>query len=178
GRRITGQGWFSTGPLTFNPETGEGKPFMVYSYGVQVADVEVDPGTGEVWVRRMVAAHDVGRAINPDGVVGQIQGGIEMGLGQALIEEVGVDGGKVLTPDLARYEIPVSMDTPEMRVFIVEDRNATGPYGAKGVGESALVPTLAAIANAVRDAIGRRIFRLPITPERVALALRKGTGGR
>lgn len=178
GRRITGQGWFTTGPLTFNPETGEGKPFMVYSYGVQVADVEVDPGTGEVWVRRMVAAHDVGRAINPDGVVGQIQGGIEMGLGQALIEEVKVDGGKVLTPDLARYEIPVSMDTPEMRVFIVEDRNATGPYGAKGVGESALVPTLAAIANAVRDAIGRRIFRLPITPERVALALRKGTGER
>ncbi len=176
GRQITGQGWFSTGPLTFDPETGEGDPFMVYSYGVQVADVDVDPATGEVWVRRVVAAHDVGRAINPDGVIGQIQGGIGMGLGQALIEEVEVHEGKVLTPDLARYEIPVSMDTPEIQAIIVEDRNATGPYGAKGVGESAMVPTLAAIANAVRDATGRRIFRLPITPERVLWALREGRG--
>jgi len=173
GSPITGQGWYSTGPLTFNPDTGEGRPFMVYSYGVQVADVDVDPETGEVWVRRVVAAHDVGRAINPAGVTGQIEGGIEMGLGQALIEEIDVHEGVVLTPDLARYEIPVSMDTPEIQALIVEDRNATGPYGAKGVGESALVPTLAAISNAVRDAIGIRICRLPITPERVALAIRR-----
>ena len=173
GKQITGQGWFSTGPLTFNPETGEGKPFMVYSYGVQVADVAVDPDTGEVWVRRMVAAHDVGRAINPQGVTGQIEGGIEMGLGQALIEEIDVHEGRVLTPDLARYEIPVSMDTPEFTTIIVEAANATGPYGAKGVGESALVPTLAAISNAVRDAVGYRFTKLPITPESVAMAIHK-----
>ena len=170
---MSGQGWFTTGPLTFDPETGEGRPFMVYSYGVQVADVEVDPDTGEVWVKRIVAAHDVGRAINPDGVTGQLEGGIEMGIGQALIEEVEVHEGEVLTPDYARYEIPVSMDTPEIVSLIVEDRNATGPYGAKGVGESAMVPTLAAISNAVRDAIGVRIRRLPITPEDVAFAIRK-----
>ncbi len=173
GEQITGQGWFSTGPLTFNPETGEGKPFMVYSYGVQVADVAVDPNTGEVWVRRMVAAHDVGRAINPQGVIGQIQGGIEMGLGQALIEEIDVHDGRVLTPDLARYEIPVSMDTPEFTTIIVEAANETGPYGAKGVGESSLVPTLAAISNAIRDAVGHRFTKLPITPESVAMAIHK-----
>ncbi len=173
GQQVSGQGWFTTGPLTFNPETGEGRPFMVYSYGVQVADVEVDPETGEVWVKRIVAAHDVGRAINPDGVTGQLEGGIEMGIGQALIEEVEVHEGKVLTPDYARYEIPVSMDTPEIVSLIVEDRNATGPYGAKGVGESAMVPTLAAISNAVRDAIGVRIRRLPITSEDVVFAIRR-----
>lgn len=177
GRRITGQGWFSTGPLTFDPETGEGRPFMVYSYGVQVADVAVDPATGEVWVKRMVAAHDVGRAINPQGVTGQIEGGIEMGIGQALIEEVEVREGRVLTPDLARYEIPVSMDTPEFATIIVEAANETGPYGAKGVGESALVPTLAAVSNAVRDAVGHRFTRLPITPESVAMAVRGEAAG-
>ena len=79
----------------------------------------------------------------------------------------------MLTPDYARYEIPVSMDTPEIVSLIVEDRNATGPYGAKGVGESAMVPTLAAISNAVHDAIGVRIRRLPITPEDVAFAIRE-----
>ena len=114
-----------------------------------------------------------GRAINPQGVTGQIEGGIEMGLGQALIEEIDVHEGRVLTPDLARYEIPVSMDTPEFTTIIVEAANATGPYGAKGVGESSLVPTLAAISNAIRDAVGHRFTKLPITPESVAMAIHK-----
>ena len=172
GKQINGHGWFSTGPLTFDPETGKGDPFMVYSYGVQVADVKVNPETGEVWVLNVTAAHDVGRAINPQGVIAQIQGGIEMGIGQALIEEVEVHEGKVLTPDFARYEIPVSSDTPEMNTIIVEEKNSTGPYGAKGVGESAMVPTLAAISNAVADAVGHRFYQLPIRPEDVALAIR------
>ncbi|MEE9275327.1 MAG: xanthine dehydrogenase family protein molybdopterin-binding subunit [bacterium] len=176
GKRITGQGWFTGAQLTFDPETGEGDPYVVYSYGVQVADVEVDPGTGEIRVVKILAAHDVGRAINPQAVEGQVEGGVAMGLGQSLIEEVETRRGEVLTPDLARYEIPVSADMPEIESIIIEEPNALGPFGAKGVGESAMVPTLAAIANAVRDATGLRFYRLPITAERVALALHAEKG--
>jgi CO/xanthine dehydrogenase Mo-binding subunit len=118
-----------------------------------------------------VAAHDVGKAINPKLVEAQIEGGSVMGVGYALLEEVNVSHGKIGNPNFDAYLLPTALDTPEIYSFIVEDIEPSGPFGAKGVGEPALIPTAAAIANAVYDAIGVRIYSLPITPERVLQAL-------
>ena len=151
-------------------ENGQGFPFSTYAFGAQVAVVEVDTETGIVKVLKVAAAHDVGRAINPLSVEGQIQGGILMGVGYALQEEF-IPG---LTKNFKSYAIPTIQDTPEIITFIVEDPEPTGPFGAKGVGEPALIPTAPAIVNAVYGATGARIYELPLTPERVLKALKSG----
>jgi xanthine dehydrogenase molybdenum-binding subunit len=142
-------------------------------YGVHFADVEVDTETGEINIVNFVAAHDTGRMINPKQVEGQIQGAIHHGLGYALTEEVKVcpETGKVLNPDLANYKILTAMDMPKFHTVTIEAVAKTSSHGQKSVGESGLVPTAAAIANAVYDAIGVRIHDLPITPEKVLKAL-------
>ncbi len=142
------------------------------------AEVEVDTETGAVSVVKYVVAHDIGRAINPQLVEGQMEGGAIQGLGFALTEDfvIDPDTGRVLSDSLLTYRLPTVMDVPEMENILVEDPSPAGPYGAKGVGEAGVVNPAAAIANAVYDAIGVRIASLPITPEKVLHAL--SSGGR
>ncbi len=136
-----------------------------------MAEVEVDVETGVVKVLRLVCANDVGRAINPMAVEGQIEGGAQMGLGYALTEELIVRNGKVLNPSFLDYRVFTSADMPSIETIIVETDDPTGPFGAKGVGEMGGTPTAAAIANAIYDAVGVRLTELPMTPERVLAAL-------
>ncbi|SHD75971.1 xanthine dehydrogenase family protein molybdopterin-binding subunit [Schnuerera ultunensis] len=141
-------------------------------FAAQFAEVEVDIETGIVEVLNFVAAHDVGRAINPYIVEGQIEGAIQQGIGYALIEKLMVDNnGKVLNPEFANYKMLTSKDMPKIETLLIEEPSPIGPYGAKGVGEPGLVPVAPAIANAINDAIGVRIKELPMTPNRILKAL-------
>ncbi len=174
GGPILGRGVFDPhGPPTV-PEFMEGnprKPMMVMTFCTQIAEVEVDVETGEVEILRLVCVHDVGQVINLGAIQGQIEGGVTQGVGYALIEEVVYEGGVVSNPTLVDYKIPNILDTPPIEYEFIEEPDPTGPFGAKGVGEAVLVPTAAAIANAVEDAVGARVTDLPITPERVLAAL-------
>jgi CO/xanthine dehydrogenase Mo-binding subunit len=152
-------------------ETGQGKVFPDFTFGSQAVDVEVDEATGEVAVLALAACYDVGRAINRNSVEGQMEGGAAMGLGYALLEEDRVAEGITLTPNLMTYLIPTALDVPDVTTIVLESGEGMGPWGARGIGEPAMVPTAPAIANAVRDAVGARLTRLPITPERLWRAM-------
>ncbi len=172
GQPPIGSGYFNPETLALDPETGQGKPFGTYVYATQIAEVDVDDETGEVEVVRIVASHDCGTAINPMLVEGQVEGGVSMGVGFALEEEILFDAnGRQLNPNLTNYIMPTSLDMPEVEVDIVDNYDPTGPFGAKGVGEPTLVPTAAAICNAIYDAVGVRITALPATSEKVFKAL-------
>jgi CO/xanthine dehydrogenase Mo-binding subunit len=173
GKLTLGHGWFNPDTTGLDPETGQGKPYATYAFATQIAEIEVDTESGEIEVIRIVAAHDVGQAINPLNIEGQIEGGCTMGLGYALTEEIQVHEGKILTKNLATYLMPTALDVPPMYPLIVEEPELTGPFGAKGVGEPTLIPTAAAIANAVYNAIGVRFTELPITPEKVLARLQE-----
>lgn len=166
-----GSGSYSTDCTGLDPVDGSGSPWQAYVYGCQVAEVEVDTLTGEVQVLGMWAAHDVGRAINPRGVEGQIEGGIVQGLGQALMEDYRLENGHTTTHGFAKYILPTSLDVPQINSIIIEDPDPLSPLGAKGIGEPALVPTAPAIMNAIYDAIGVRITSLPATPEKIRAGL-------
>jgi CO/xanthine dehydrogenase Mo-binding subunit/aerobic-type carbon monoxide dehydrogenase small subunit (CoxS/CutS family) len=163
---LTGEGRFDP-PTTALDKEGQGVPYATYGFAAQMAEVEVDCELGSCKVLRIVAAHDVGKAINPTQVEGQIHGGIAQGLGFALMEEY-VPG---VSENLHDYLIPTVGDLPEIEVILVEDAEPLGPYGAKGIGEPALIPTAPAILGAIRHATGARIARLPATPERVLAAI-------
>jgi len=157
------QGYFDPETVPLDPETGQGVPYATYAYASQLALLTVDTLTGEVSVEKIFAAHDVGKAIHPANVNGQICGGVAMGLGFALMEEF--TPGQTLS--LKDYLIPTIADVPEIVPIIVESAEPTGPFGAKGVGEPALIPTAPAIINALADALGQRIYELPANLERV-----------
>jgi selenium-dependent xanthine dehydrogenase len=142
-----------------------GDMHFAFSFAAQAAEVEVNTLTGEVRVVRVIAANDVGKAINPLGLQGQVEGGVMMGLGNALTEQFIVEGGHVFSDRLARYRIPSIVHTPEIISIIVEDPTADGPYGAKGVGEIVSIPTTPAITNAIYNAVGVRIDSLPVDQE-------------
>jgi CO/xanthine dehydrogenase Mo-binding subunit/aerobic-type carbon monoxide dehydrogenase small subunit (CoxS/CutS family) len=163
---LIGYGRFDppTTPLDVN---GQGVPYASYGYGAQLAEVEVDPALGTTRVLRVVAAHDVGRAVNPTQVEGQIHGGVAQGIGLALMEEY-LPG---VTENLHDYLIPTIGDVPPIETILIEDPEPIGPYGAKGVGEPALIATAPAILNAIFHATGVRIRRLPATPDRVRAAI-------
>ncbi len=169
GRMLRGEGHFDPETTKLDPKTGQGVPYATYAFATHLAEVEVDTETGKVRVRRVAASHDVGKAINPGNVRGQITGGVAMGLGFALMEEF-VPGE---TRSFVNYLIPTSKDIPEVVPILVEDVEPTGPFGAKGVGEPALIPTAPAILNAIADAIGERIYHLPANLERVREAAQK-----
>ena len=156
-----------------DPETGQGRVHPDYAYGAHAIEVAVDTETGEVTVLKSIGAHDVGQAINPAAVAGQIEGGAAQGQGYALSEDMIYQEGRLMTPSFSEYLIPTAMDMPEVQSIILESRSGLGPFGAKGIGEPALTPVAPAIANAVADAIGTRVFELPITPERVVAAIRR-----
>ncbi len=161
-------------------ETGQGKTFPDYTFGCHAVEVEVDTETGVVTLLKHVACHDVGRAINPQSVEGQIQGGAVMGAGQALLEEVALEEGNNLTTLFANYLIPTSLDVPDVRAIALESAEGKGPFSARGIGEPPTGPPPAAIASAVCDAVGIRPLDLPFAPERLFDALearRTGSGG-
>ncbi|MEN8151197.1 MAG: molybdopterin cofactor-binding domain-containing protein, partial [Planctomycetota bacterium] len=138
-----------------------------YAFGTQVAEVEVDTRTGVVTVLRMTAAHDIGRVINRMGAEGQVQGGLAMGLGYALTEELIVKDGKVLNPSFREYKLITSPEVPPSDISFIETMDPEGPFGAKGIGEAPAICTAAAVANAVRHATGGEFRELPMNPERV-----------
>jgi CO/xanthine dehydrogenase Mo-binding subunit len=163
GAPLSWQGYFDPETVPLDPDTGQGVPYATYAFACQVAQIVVDTLTGEVSVTRIVAAHDVGKAIHPENVVGQICGGTAMGVGFALMEEF-VPGS---TESMKDYHIPTCADMPEVVPIIVESTEPSGPFGAKGVGEPALIPTAPAIINGLTDALGERIYTLPANLERV-----------
>jgi CO/xanthine dehydrogenase Mo-binding subunit len=171
-----GSASFTAQHTGLSPEDGSGTPWQAYVFGCQVAEVEVDTSTGEVQVLGIWAAHDVGRAVNPRGVEGQIEGGIVQALGQGLMEDYRLAQGQTTTPSFAKYILPTSLDVPHVTSVIVEDHDPIGPLGVKGIGEPAMVPTIPAVMNAIYDAIGVRVTSLPATPERILEALAKKRG--
>jgi len=157
-----------------DPKTGQGeKVYVAYTFVTQVIEVEVDTDTGIVQVLKVYTTADIGKAINPQNVEGQIEGGTVQGIGMALMEEQVIKEGITLNPDLTGYLIPTSMDTPQFISRLIENEDSEGPYGAKGIGEPATIATTPAIANAIFDAIGVRIYHLPITPEKILKALKE-----
>lgn len=170
GQLIWGKGFYDP-PTVKTDQRGRGHKSGAYSFGAQFAEVEVDLETGAVRVVRMVGAHDIGFAINPKGVEGQIEGGMTQGFGQAMTELLHIEHGEILNPMLHSYGVPTAADAPPIRSVLVESGDAEGPYGAKGVGEITVVPTCAAIANAIYDATGVRITEMPFAPGRVYAAL-------
>ena len=163
-------------PHTDKPDsqTGQGeKVYVAYTFVTQIIEVEVDIDTGVVEVLNVYTAADIGKAINPKNVEGQIEGGTVQGIGMALMEEQVIKEGITLNPDLTGYLIPTSMDTPQFVTRLVENEDSEGPFGAKGIGEPATIATAPAIANAIYDAIGVRIYDLPITPEKILKALKE-----
>jgi len=162
---------------TYYPEI-QGSMFsarsIFYMYGAQAVDLEVDPQTGKTKVHKVAAAHDVGKAINPIAVEGQIEGGVVQGLGTGIFEEVLYDGkGKMLNPNFRDYRIPTAVDAPQITPIIVEATHDEGPFGAKGIGEMTLVSTPTAVGNAIYDATGIRLTELPATPERLFKLLKE-----
>ena len=172
-------GYVLTAEETYDPptepldENGQGKPYAVYGYGAQLAEVDVDLALGTVRVARIVAAHDLGRVINPQLAEGQIEGGIAQGLGMALMEEY-ITGR---TENLHDYLIPTSGDMPEIRSILIEKPDPEGPMGAKGLGEHVLIPTAPAILNAIAHATGIRLTNVPALPHRLRAELRAKEAG-
>ncbi len=166
-------GYVFTGEATFDPptspldENGQGNPYAVFGFGAHLVEIAVDTELGTVRVLKITAAHDVGRAINPTLIEGQIEGGAAQGLGMALMEEFFPGKGE----NLHDYLIPSAGDMPPVESILIEDPSSVGPYGAKGIGEQAVIPTAPAILNAIHDAIGVRIHRLPATPDRIRAAI-------
>ncbi len=166
-------GYVLTGEATFDPptspldENGQGIPYAVFGFGAHLAEIAVDTELGTVRVLKITAAHDVGRAINPTLIEGQIEGGVAQGLGMALMEEFFPGKGE----NLHDYLIPSAGDMPPVESILIEDPSPVGPFGAKGIGEQAVIPTAPAILNAIHDAIGIRIRRLPATPDRIRAAM-------
>jgi len=167
------RGYVASAEATFDPATsplnkdGQGIPYAVYGFGAHLAELEVDTELGTIKVLKITAAHDVGRAINPTLVEGQIEGGAAQGLGMALMEEFFPGKGE----NLHDYLIPTIGDMPPVESILIEDPSPAGPFGAKGIGEQALIPTAPAILNALYDAVGVRIRKLPATPDKVRAAI-------
>ena len=162
-------------PSTTAPDktTGFGNPSPAYSFGAHAVEVEVEMDTGKVRVLNVVAAHDIGKAINPLLIEGQIQGGVVMGIGYCLFEDLKLEGGITKNDSFAGYKLVNSSEVPNVTCRLIETHDPEGPFGAKGVGEMAIIPTAPAIANAIFNATGVRIKELPITAERLLSALKQ-----
>src|SRR3989338_5329041 len=175
GRQIIGRGSYNpkTTPVDFR--TVEGNVSGSYGFEAQIAEVEVNKETGEVKILKMWDAHDIGKAINPQSCEGQIEGSIVMGIGYSLYEDLKFKNGRVVNPNFANYRVPRSIESTPIHTILVETNDPEGPFGAKGMGEASLLPTSAAIANAIEDAVGVRIKDLPITPDKVLKAIKEKT---
>src|SRR6266850_3651945 len=157
---------------TIDRVTGQGKAFNDYTFGTHAIEVEIDAETGRTRVSQLVACFDAGRVINRACAEGQLEGGAVQGLGYALMEEIALENGVSKNPHLADYKIPTTLDVPAIGTVLLESGDGLGPFGAKGLGEPAMTPSIAAVANAVSSAVGARVTELPITAERVLATLR------
>ena len=176
GGGLIAHGTFVAPPTPYDAKRVEGHVYPVFhspSFHAHAVDLSVDADTGEVTIHRYVVAQDVGFAMNPTYIEGQIEGGVAQGLGQALSEEIVYDAGRVLNANLTDYKMPTAVDVPRIESILVQHPSLVGPFGAKGVGEPPNIEPPAAVANAVASATGVRITSLPITAEKVALALRE-----
>ena len=173
GMEVVGRGVFRHEIEASCYTTGIGNYSPAYSFTTGVAEVEVDKETGKVEVHQSKFAHDIGRAINPNNVRGQLEGSIHMGSGLALFEELLVEKGRILNPTFLDYKLPTALDAPETEIILVESEEPDAPFGAKECGEGSTGPVAPAIANAIYDAIGVRIKELPITPEKILRELKK-----
>jgi CO/xanthine dehydrogenase Mo-binding subunit len=173
-QRITlaSQGFHISPPTSWDEETGQGNAYVVYSWATHIAEVDVDTKTGDVKVAKITAAHDVGKAVNPQMVEGQIEGGAVQGMGYAVTEQIPTENGVLQAEDFSTYIIPTAADVPEIEPIIVEHPYPEGPFGAKGFGEHPLMGIAPAVANAITNAIGVRINTLPLLPEKIIAALR------
>ncbi|MEK7700535.1 MAG: xanthine dehydrogenase family protein molybdopterin-binding subunit [candidate division NC10 bacterium] len=170
GRVLVAEAFYDP-PTAMLDKDFQGNVSAAYTSAFQAALVDVDAETGKVEVRRMASAHDVGRALNPGAAEGQVHGGIHMGLGYALGERLVVEEGQILTQSFMDYAVLRADDMPEIVVKLIETVDQEGPFGAKGLGESGVIPVAAAVRNAIKDAIGIRFHEIPITPQRVRAAL-------
>jgi len=170
GRTLVAEAFYDP-PTSMLDKDLRGNISATYGFAAQAVLLDVEEATGVIRVRRVASAHDVGRALNPLAAEGQIHGGIHMGLGYALAERLVVEQGQVMTASFMDYAILRAADMPEIVVHLVETRDAEGPFGAKGLGESGVIPVSAAVANALHDAIGTRLTELPLTPARVRAAM-------
>ncbi|HBY57172.1 MAG TPA: xanthine dehydrogenase [Candidatus Atribacteria bacterium] len=162
-------------PFTIVPDLSNirGMTFPDFTFGAQAVEVAVDTETGQVEILKLITCYDVGKAINPLSVEGQMEGGSIYGMGYALMEEVIIEKGITMTPSFSEYIIPTAADVPDVKAILVESGGGLGPYGAKGIGEPACSIIAPAILNAIYDAIGVRIKNLPATPEKIIRALKK-----
>ena len=177
GGGIIAHGAFIAPPTTYDTKRVEGHVYPAFhspSFHAHAVDLSVDPDTGEVTIHKYVVAQDVGHAINPTYIEGQIEGGVSQGLGQALSEEIVYRDGRVLNPNLTDYKMPTALDVPPIESILIQHPSQAGPYGAKGVGEPPNIEPPAAVANAVAAASGARVRSLPITAEKIVMT-RAGT---
>jgi CO/xanthine dehydrogenase Mo-binding subunit len=173
GGGLIAHGTFVAPPTPYDTKRVEGHVYPAFhspSFHAHAVDLSVDAVTGEVSVHRYVVAQDVGFAMNPTYIEGQIEGGVAQGLGQALSEEILYEDGRVLNANLTDYKMPTAVDVPRVESILVQHPSLVGPFGAKGVGEPPNIEPPAAVANAVASATGVRITDLPITAEKIALA--------
>jgi CO/xanthine dehydrogenase Mo-binding subunit len=172
GVHILGRGYYDT-PTEFPVyREGKGNIAPAYTFGAGVAEIKVDKESGIIIIDKITQAQDVGKAINPIHCEGQIEGSIAGAIGQLLFEEFYMDKGIILNPNLLYYKIPTSLEMPNnIEPILIETMDEEGPFGAKGMSESPEVPPIGAVANAIYDALGIRIKKLPITPERILRAL-------
>lgn len=177
GRPMFGFGWYKSPHTSWNEESGQGEAYFTFVYGANVAEVEVDTETGKVDVIGFTSAHDVGKVISRSGVLGQIYGGVAMGVGYGLMEEFDFDNAVPKQLNFDEYLIPTAMDVPAITPIIVENEDAAGPYGAKSVGEPTTELAAPAIANAIFNATARRVYEIPATLERVLLGRKLGRTG-
>jgi CO/xanthine dehydrogenase Mo-binding subunit len=181
GGGLIAQGTFIAPPTAYDSKRVDGHVYPAFhspGFHAHAVDLSIDPETGEITIHKYVVAQDVGFALNPTYIEGQIEGGVAQGLGQALSEEIVYENGRVVNPNLTDYKMPTTLDVPRVETILVQHPSLVGPYGAKGVGEPPNIEPPAAVANAVASATGLRLTSLPITAEHVALALRDaGAGG-
>jgi CO/xanthine dehydrogenase Mo-binding subunit len=170
---ISAKGEFVAQTVQMDPETGQGAPYWPYTFNACAVEVEVDTYTGEVTILKAKVAQDVGKAVNPKLIEGQIDGGFAMALGYVLMEDLNLVEGQIRNLNFSRYLIPTAPDMVDVEKIIIEDPHSTGPFGAKGIGEPVMIPVGPAILNAIYDAIGVRITELPATPERIIEALQR-----
>jgi xanthine dehydrogenase molybdenum-binding subunit len=174
GLPISGKGRFVDKlPPNYTIKEAFAKNISTFAFGTQAVEVEIDEETGRVKILNVVAAHETGKTINKLMAEGQIEGAVVQGIGYALMEGLTLDNGKVVNDGFLDYKIPTIGDIPEIETILIETDDPHGPFGAKGIGEPGLVPTAAAIANAIYNAIGIRMKELPMTPEKILKALKE-----
>jgi CO/xanthine dehydrogenase Mo-binding subunit len=178
GKPMIGLGWHKSPPTSWHEEDGKGEAYFTFVYGANAAEVEVDTGTGKVDVVDFVSVHDVGKAINRGMVVGQMCGGVAMGLGYGLLEEFELEDAVPKQLNFDEYLIPTAMDVPRIQTIIVENEDPAGPFGAKSVGEPTNELAAPAIVNAICNATGKRIYEIPANLERVLLGHKLSRAGK